>query len=63
MEELHQEQIEAYKIVKVDMATKKNLAEKYEVKTVPAVVVLDKGEKIKEHECSMDKAMLKAQLI
>jgi len=45
------------------MATKKNIAEKYEVKTVPAVVVLDKGEKIKKLECAMDKTKLKAQLI
>lgn len=61
MEGLQQEYSEEYKIVKVDMATKKNLAEKYEVKTVPAVVVLDKGEKIKELECSMDKDKLKTQ--
>lgn len=63
MEELQQEYSEDYKIVKVDMATKKNIAEKYEVTMVPAVVVLDRGEKIKELECGMDKAKLKAQLI
>jgi len=63
MEELQQEYREDYKIVKVDMATKKTIAEKYEVKMVPTVVVLDKGEKIKELECSADKANLKAQLI
>jgi len=62
MEELQQEHSEEYKIVKVDMATKKNLAEKYEVKTVPAVVLLDKGKKIKELECSMDKDKLKTQI-
>ncbi|MCB8815250.1 FAD-dependent oxidoreductase [Desulfosporosinus shakirovi] len=31
------------KIVSVDMATKKNLAEKYAVKSIPSVLVLDKG--------------------
>lgn len=63
MEELQQEYSEDYKIVKVDMATKKNISEKYEVTMVPAVVVLDRGKKIKELECGMDKAKLKAQLI
>jgi len=63
MEELQQEYREDYKIVKVDMATKKNIAEKYEVKMLPTVIIFDKGEKIKELECSMDKANLKIQLI
>jgi len=40
------------------MATRKYLAEKYEVKTIPAVVVLDKGQKVRTLECSMDKAEL-----
>ncbi|TGE31427.1 thioredoxin-disulfide reductase [Desulfosporosinus sp. Sb-LF] len=63
MEELQREHNEDYKIVKVDLATKKNLAEKYEIKAVPAVIVLDKGKKVKELGCSMDKAKLKAQII
>jgi len=62
IEEIQQEHKEDYKILKVDLATKKNLAEKYEIKAVPAVVVLEKGKKIKELECSMDKAKLKAQI-
>lgn len=62
MEELCQEHHEAYKLVKVDMATKKNLAEKYEVTNTPAVVVLDKGVKIKQLQCSMDKTVLASQL-
>lgn len=63
MEELQQEFNESYKIVKSDLATKKNLAEKYGVKTVPAVVVLDRGSKIKELECYMDQVKMRAQLI
>lgn len=51
-----------YKMVKVDMATKKKLAERYEVKTVPSVAVLDKGVKIKELDCSLGISKLKAQL-
>ncbi|CDX04732.1 thioredoxin reductase (NADPH) [Desulfitobacterium sp. LBE] len=62
MEELIQEHSDMYKLVKVDMATKKSLAEKYGVTNVPAVVMLDKGEKIKELECSLDKEILAEQL-
>ncbi|MDQ7095077.1 thioredoxin-disulfide reductase [Desulfosporosinus sp. PR] len=51
-----------YKIVKVDTATKKNLAQKYEIQAVPAVVVLNKGKEIKRLVCSMDKEQLRAQL-
>ncbi|MDQ7094580.1 thioredoxin-disulfide reductase [Desulfosporosinus sp. PR] len=63
MEELQQEHNQDYKIIKVDLATKRNLAQKYGIKAVPAVVVLNKGEKIKELECSMDKANLQAQIL
>ncbi len=62
MEELHKEHSEEYTLVKVDMATKKSLAEKYGVINAPAVVVLDKGEKVKDMECSKDKATLAGQL-
>lgn len=63
MEELIQQHSDMYKLVKVDMATKKSLAEKYGVTNVPAVVILDKGEKIKELECSLDKEILAEQLV
>ncbi len=43
LEEVNNECGNDYKIVSVDLATKKNLAEKYAIKTVPSVVVLDKG--------------------
>ncbi|WP_434512197.1 thioredoxin-disulfide reductase [Desulfitobacterium sp. AusDCA] len=62
LEEANQELGERYKIVKVDMATKKNLAKKYEVDSVPAVLVLDKGGKVKRLYCTVDKENLKAQL-
>lgn len=56
-----------YKLVKVDMATKKSLAEKYGIANVPTVLVVDKGQKVKElkleYKCScIDKAALIAQL-
>lgn len=62
LEELNSEYGDEYKIVKVDMATKKNLAEKYGVKRVPTVVVLDKGDEVKQLECTMDKEKLKSQI-
>ncbi|TGE34366.1 thioredoxin-disulfide reductase [Desulfosporosinus sp. Sb-LF] len=62
LEEANQELGERYKVVKVDMATKKNLAKKYEVNSVPAILVLDKGEKLKKLCYTVDKEDLKSQL-
>lgn len=62
LEEVNNELNSEYKIVKVDMATKKNLAGKYGVEEVPAVVILDKGKEIKRLECSSNKEKLKSQL-
>ena len=62
IEEANQELAELYKVVKIDTATKKNLAQKYDVKIVPSVVVLDRGQEIKRLDNSMDKEKLKAQL-
>lgn len=62
LEGLISENGDEYKIFKVDMATKKNLAVKYGIERVPAVVVLDQGEEIKRLDCSMDKGKLKSQL-
>lgn len=62
LEQLISENGDEYKIFKVDMATKKNLAGKYEIETVPSVVVLDNGQEIKRLDCSMDKEKLKSQL-
>lgn len=62
LEEVNNELNSEYKIVKVDMATKKNLAGKYGVEEVPAVVILDKGKEIKRLECSLNKEKLKSQL-
>jgi len=62
LEEVNNECGNEYKIVKVDMATKKTLAEKYNVEKAPAVVVLDKGEVVKQLDCSMDKGKIKAEL-
>lgn len=62
LEEVNQELDECYKIVKVDIATKKILAQKYKIKEVPSVVVLDKGQEIKRLNCSLVKEGLKHQL-
>lgn len=62
LEGINQELNEQYKIVKVDMATKKTLAQKYGIEAAPSVVVLDKGKEVKRLECSMNKEQLKAQL-
>lgn len=62
LEKLISENGAEYKIFKVDTATKKTLAGKYQIEKVPAVVVLDKGEEIKRLDCSMDEEMLKSQL-
>ena len=51
-----------YKIFKVDMATKKNLALKYGIERVPAVVVLDQGVEIKRLDCSMDANKLQEEI-
>lgn len=62
MEGLYREHCEGYKLVKVDTTTKKSLAKKYGISSVPAVVVLDQGVKVRELECSMDEAALAGQL-
>lgn len=61
LEEVNQELSDQYKVVKVDLATKKNLAQKYGVEVVPSVVVLDKGQEIKRLGNLKDKEELKAQ--
>ncbi|WP_425804246.1 thioredoxin-disulfide reductase [Desulfitobacterium sp. Sab5] len=62
LEEANRELGEHYKVVKVDMATPKNLAKKYEVNSVPAALVLNKAEKVKQLYYTMDKESLKAQI-
>ncbi|WP_434510643.1 thioredoxin-disulfide reductase [Desulfitobacterium sp. AusDCA] len=62
LEEVNQELDERYKVVKVDMATKKNLAQKYGIEQVPSVVVLDKGMEFKRMDCSGGKEKMKTQL-
>jgi thioredoxin reductase (NADPH) len=62
LEEVNRELTNDYRIVNVDIATKKNLIDKYGIKNVPAVVVLDQGEEIKRLKCTFDKEQLKSQL-
>ena len=63
LEEVNQELPESYKIVKVDMATKKNLAHKYNIHKVPSVVLLNRGLAIQRLDCSGGKEKLRAQLV
>jgi thioredoxin reductase (NADPH) len=56
------EQGETYKVVKVDVATRKTLAEKYGIQKVPAVLVLEQGSCVGKLECTKDKENLVAQL-
>ena len=62
LEGLVSENGDEYKIFKVDMATKKNLALKYGIERVPAVVVLDQGVEIKRLDCSMDANKLRDEI-
>lgn len=62
LEETNQELGERYKVVKVDMATKKNLAQKFRIEQVPSIVLLDKGVEFKRLDCSVGKEKLKTQL-
>lgn len=63
LEEANKECGEAYRIVSVDLATKKTLAQKYAIRHAPAVVILEKGKVIKQLECVPDKERVKSQLI
>lgn len=49
-------------IVKVDISRKKMLAERYGVNKVPTAFIVDKGEPIKELDCTLDAETLKSQL-
>ncbi|EHQ89657.1 thioredoxin-disulfide reductase [Desulfosporosinus youngiae] len=60
--ELQAAQAEGYRIVKLDIATKKNLAKKYGIEKVPSVVILDHGDEIGRLECSRDKEAVRRQL-
>lgn len=62
LEEVNKELAEDYKVVKIDIATKKNLAQKYGIERVPSVVVMNKGQEIKRLICSPDKENLQTQL-
>lgn len=62
VEEVNLELPENYKIVKIDMATKQNLARKYQIDKAPSVVMLDKGQAIKRLDCCLDIDKLKSQL-
>ncbi|MGC7870859.1 thioredoxin-disulfide reductase [Desulfosporosinus sp. SYSU MS00001] len=62
LEEVNKELMERFKIMKVDMTTKKNLAHKYSIEKAPSVVVLDKSQEVMRLDCSAVKDNLKSQL-
>ncbi|MEL7567215.1 MAG: thioredoxin-disulfide reductase [Dehalobacterium sp.] len=62
LEEVIKDHREEYKIVGVDVSTKKTLADIYRIKEVPSVVMICNGEKMKQLECSLDKEKIKYQL-
>jgi len=63
LEEINREMDEYYRVIKIDMATKKNLAKKYRIESAPSVVVLDRGQEVKRLKCLMDKEIIKCQLL
>jgi len=62
LEEVIKDHSKEYKIVGVDVSTKKTLLYIYEIKEVPSVVMICNGEKMKQLECTMDKETIKSQL-
>ncbi|MFL0166070.1 MULTISPECIES: thioredoxin-disulfide reductase [Clostridium] len=62
IEEVNRELVDYYRIKEVNIATKKNLIGKYNVRNVPEIIVLDHGNEIKRLKYTMDKEQLKSQL-
>lgn len=62
LEEVNRELNCNYNILEVDIATKKKLVEKYGIKDVPAVVVLEKSKEIKQFKYTLKKEQLKGLL-
>ncbi|WP_236897229.1 thioredoxin-disulfide reductase [Clostridium beijerinckii] len=62
LEEVNRELVDCYRIKEVNIATKKNLIGKYNVRNVPQIIVLDHGNEIKRLKYTMDKEQLKSQL-
>jgi thioredoxin reductase (NADPH) len=62
LEQVIKERSEEYKVVQVDVSTKKTLAEKFNVTQVPSVVMMCDGEKLKDVDYSMDIEKLASQI-
>ncbi len=62
LEEVNRELVDCYRIKEVNIATKKNLIGKYNVRNVLEIIVLDHGNEIKRLKYTMDKEQLKSQL-
>ncbi|MVX66453.1 thioredoxin-disulfide reductase [Clostridium chromiireducens] len=62
LEEVNRELNCNYNILEVDISTKRNLVEKYGIKDVPAVVVLETSKEIKQFKYTLNKEQLKSQL-
>lgn len=62
LEEVNHSLADRYQILTVDLATRKNLARKYEVAHTPSVLVLDQGRELRRLDCAPDREGLMSQL-
>ncbi len=62
LEEVNHSLADRYQILAVDLATRKNLAQRYHVDRVPTVVVLAKGRELRRLDCAVDREGLMSQL-
>ncbi len=62
LEDVNRELGGKYNIIKIDIATKRTLANKYGIKEIPALLLLDSGSGIKYLTCTMQRNDLISQL-
>ena len=62
LEEVNHSLADRYQVLAVDLATRKNLAQRYDIGRVPSVVVLDKGRELRRLDCAVDREGLMPQL-
>jgi len=63
LEDVIKDHYDEYKVVRVDVSTKKTLADIYKIEEVPSVVMISNGAKMKQLECTLDKEKIKRQLL
>jgi len=62
LEEVNQSLADRYQILSVDLATRKNLAQRYGIGRVPSLLVLDKGRELRRLDCAVNREGLMSQL-